>query len=185
MIWDSWPWKQALLADANKLQGLILGDGASEVAYERSVFLAGFTIRKLLEAKKLTDKVAQSDVRCRKLALLDPSRIPDLMNWHRANEFYDYEKRKAGTVKLSFFTNQLIHSFIFIAAVKDDTDLLAEGFFVTTDYDRGKFLYQYDLNELVRVMRLVGNDEVLRSESERGENGDWIVHNFGAVDKEE
>ncbi|WP_143534070.1 hypothetical protein [Rhizobium sullae] len=186
MIWESWPWKQALLRDAKKLDGFFLGedDEQANVDYERAIFQAGFTIRKLLEAKKLTDRTALSDVKCRKLALLDPARIPDRMTRHWPSEFYDVANRQSATVKLSFLTNQLVHSFVFAPTTRCETDFHAEGFFLNSDYDRSKCLYEYELAELVRIMRLVGNDEVDRIDYKRDDNGEWISRNYGPDEPE-
>lgn len=186
MIWDSQPWKASLIKDADELSVLRLNyegdDVEAEIAFEKTVFVAGFAIRKLLEAKKLTQRVENLDVKCHKSRLIDPKKIPDHMNWHRPDEFYDHKTERKANVKLWFFVNQLIHSFIFALIVDLDKDEQVHGFFVATDKDRGKFLYRYEIGELIRVMKIVGNDEVVPSKMERDEKGDWIVHNEGAKD---
>jgi hypothetical protein len=186
LIWESWPWKEALLRDASKLDDLLLEDGdeQSQVDFERVVFLAGFTIRKLLEARKLTDRTAFANVKCRKHPLLDRAKVPDRMNRHRLDEFYDFENGRLATVKLSFLSNQLIHSFAFAAVVKDEAEAHAAGIYVNSDYDRGKFLYGYDLCELTRLMRLVGNDVVERCVYKRDANGEWVTRNYGPDEPE-
>ncbi|WGI74537.1 hypothetical protein QC756_01330 [Sinorhizobium meliloti] len=184
MIWESQPWKDGLLADADAVEILRLEDDASYVAFQKALFLTGFALRKLLEAKKLTDRVANVDVNCTKYPPLDTTRIPDLMNWHRLDEFYDFTKPHRTTAKLSFFSNQLIHSFIFSAVVTSEEDTRAAGFYVTTDFDRAKFLYQYDAAEITKVMRLVGRDHVVHSEWVRNAKRDWVVRNYGATDPE-
>lgn len=184
MIWESQPWKDGLLADADTVESLHLNDEASGVAFEKAIFLTGFAVRKLLEAKKLTDRVSDVDVKCTKYPLLDAARVPDLMNWHRLDEFYDFTKPRKATVKLAFFSNQLIHSFIFSTAVNSEEDTRAAGFFVATDFDRAKFLYHYDISDTAKVMRLVGRDHVVYSEQVRNEKGDWVVRNYGPTDPE-
>lgn len=186
MIWESWPWKAALLTDAHKLGGLVIGEDDDEAAveFERSIFLAGFTIRKLLEARKLTDRLAVADVKCLRYPLIDHANIPDRMNKDKFHEFYDLSGAKSGTAKLEFLANQLIHSFIFAAIVTDGGSAPAEGIFVNSDYDRSRFLYRYELAELIRIMQQVGNDEVVLSKSTLNENGEWVTRNYGANDPE-
>jgi hypothetical protein len=184
LIWDSYPWKDALLKDAAVLDSYLLEDEMAQVDFERTIFVAAFTLRKLLEAKTLTDRVANCDVKCRKFPLIDPVSIPNHMNWHQVDRFYDFDTSRKATVKLAFFTNQLIHSFVFAPIVNAEEDQRAAGFYVATDFDRSKFLYEYELSEMVRIMRLVGNDAVLLSRSERGDKGDWIIHNYGVDDPE-
>lgn len=184
MIWESQPWKDGLLADAEAVETLRLEGDPSYVAFEKAMFLTGFAVRKLLEAKKLSDRVADVDVKCTKYPPLDTTRIPDLMNWHRLDDFYDFTKPHKTTAKLAFFSNQLIHSFIFSAVVISEEDIRAAGFYVTTDFDRAKFLYQYDVAEIIKVMRLVGRDYVVHSKWVRNEQGDWVVRNYGPTDPE-
>ncbi|MBW0369540.1 hypothetical protein [Ensifer adhaerens] len=184
MIWESQPWKEGLLADADNIENLRFDDALAEVRFEKSIFLTGFVCRKLLEAKKLTDRAASYDVKCTKYAPLDGGRIPDLLNWHRLGEFYDFATPRKATVKLTFFANQLVHSFIFAPTMNEEDETRIFGFYVASDNDRAKFLYQYEITEIIKMMRLIGNDSVVCSKFVRSDKREWVVRNYGESDPE-
>jgi hypothetical protein len=67
MIWESGPWKDALLADADLLDRWANKPKATErrsLLIERKIFLAAYSIRKLLEALKLSSNFSDRSFRC-------------------------------------------------------------------------------------------------------------------------
>lgn len=183
MIWESTPWKDGLLSDADKLASMNVANEQAAVEFEKTIFIAAIAIRKLMEAKKLTDSVASVNLKCTRVPLRKGGRIPDLGNWHRVDEFYDYTDASDGTITLRSFTNQLIHSYIFGPITADAGGKLV-GFFVTSDTERKRHLYEFDIDEIIKVLRLVGNDHVVRSVQTRDADGQWIVKNYGPDDPE-
>lgn len=184
MIWDSEPWKRGLLIDAHKLTTMNVADEVVAVEFEKTMFVAGLAIRKLLEAKKLTDRVANLDIKCSRLPLRVGTAPPDLGNWYRVDQFYDNERASVGTIKLKDFANQLLHSFVFGPMVADERGQLI-GFIIASDRDKGKFLFKYDIGEVVSTLRRVGEDVVVTSAKSRDANNEWIVHNHGSEELEQ
>lgn len=179
MIWDSKPWKSGLMRDALALASFEIAEGNDEAGanFEKIIFVSALAIRKLLEAQKLTSVTACADVKCCKLPLKSKS-VPNLLDWHRIHDFYDGARLESGTVTLKFFVNQIMHSFVFGPFTEEGNDKVG-GFFVASDKDRTRFLYRYDISEVVRVMRLIALDDVKSMRWTRDLDGNLSVENIG------
>lgn len=183
MIWESTPWKEGLLSDAEKFASLHVAEEEAAVEFEKAIFVAAIAIRKLMEAKKLTDRVASLNLKCTRVPLHKGGRVPDLGNWHRVDEFYDYTGASDGTISLREFANQLIHSYIFGPITADSGGKLV-GFFVASDNGRKHQLYEFAIEEVIDALRLIGKDEVVYSVQTRSPDQQWIVKNYGPGDPE-
>ena len=92
MISDSVPWKIELLRIADRLEKRQTQKRWSEQSFflaERDVMLAAYIIRKLIEAKKLSDDVTGREV----VVIQHPlsGRVPDLMSYERVWKNYDLQ----------------------------------------------------------------------------------------------
>lgn len=131
---------------------------------EQDIFLSAYIIRKLLDAKKLSDE-AESIALHAKYSIRT-GRVPDIMNWHRFEEFYDLAHPAAVDVCLRNFCDQVIHSFVFMVAASSPG---LEGFYVASDRERWLGLYYFDIKDVIRVLKRIARDGVASSYSKRDE----------------
>lgn len=165
MIWESWPWKKDLerrSAALNKRINQTRWLESSLANVEQDVFLSAYIIRKLLDAKKLSDEVESIALHAK--YSIRTGRVPDIMNWHRFEEFYDLAHPTAVDVCLRDFCDQIIHSFVFMVAASSPG---LEGFYVASDRERWLGLYYFDIKDAIRVLKRVARDGIASVHRER------------------
>ncbi|MEX1203827.1 MAG: hypothetical protein WEB85_01140 [Dongiaceae bacterium] len=157
MIWESGPWKQRLLKNADIIERWAKKRPTERCAFviEEKVFLSAYAIRRLWESQKLSSSFTDRSLKC--LVYTACSDDITINNSHKLDELYDWTSPVDRSVAAKTFVSLIIHSFIFAQIVKDD-DLTVQAFLVTSDRSRYKGLWQVDLIEFVRLMRVVGND---------------------------
>jgi hypothetical protein len=120
MIWESYPWKRELRrlartirAQAATARDLDDVDERREFKLERAIFYAAFVMRKLIESKKVTDKVAGHSVEVTAFKsrrpkagnlILAPSTSCDL------DKEYDLGREHKIRMSPCFLAEELIHS---------------------------------------------------------------------------
>lgn len=157
MIWESVYWKKPLLQLANKLtkwQAPQKWGHRDLVGLEKDLFIAFYSIRKLMDAKKLSGSTAEMMVN----VSVYPNKGRDVtfLNWHRLQELYDFTSARTEHLPLRFVCNQVIHSYVFMPCITEAG--VFEGIFFCSDYERHKNLYGLDRTELIKVFHMVGND---------------------------
>lgn len=191
MIWESHPWRDELCTVADRLEQwsrrLDWDDERVAFEIERDVMVSAYAIRKLAEARKLADSTAATRLEVDAFPLIE--RVPDLMSWHRLDEFYDFANQRSVSLTMLDLCNQIIHSFVFAreAGVGDDDQSRSRGLagiLVASDRARTGQLYRIDVNSLIRLLRLVGNEEVVGSRMVRDAAGQWQVSNLTADEME-
>ena len=115
-----------------------------------------FSVRKLIESRKLTDKVAKQSVQIR--CYPPTGKVVTLLNRHKIDELFDLDKPKDRFVKLSFLCNQVIHSYVFTLVFHEGGPFAA--ILVASDYERSHALYEIPASRIIEVFELVGNDHV-------------------------
>lgn len=156
MIHDSNPWKKELLQTAAWLQRLRLTERTREethIKLEKAVFFAAYAIRKLVEARKLSDAVVSYSI---DLEFFPAKRQVTMLNWGHFDRNYDFESPGAEVHDLVYVCNQLIHSFAFAPEVAEDGRLAAV--LVASDKRKSTKLYRVARGQLLGLMRLVGRD---------------------------
>lgn len=175
MIWDSVPWKGALLADASLLERWASKPTATNrrsVLIERKLFLAAYSIRKLWEAQKTSTGSSDQSFRCITFPPIS-DRITRYNNY-KLDEIYNFEKSKNKEIDARSLINLVIHSFVFAESLRDD--MTVEGFFVTSDRERDDRLWLVPMEAFINFMRQVGGDYPSTAVRvfDRDKN-DWIV----------
>lgn len=173
MIWGSCYWKEPLLKDRNYLLRFRCSNTTGEKALaelEKRIFLSFYSIRKLIEAEELSTVNVNSSWPV--FSYRNISRV-DLMNWHKIDEKYDLEQENQETRSLHWICNQVIHSFVFVIDFEDDGKL--SGFFISSDKERNKKLYQIRRKQILDILKLIGNDYPAHLDGERNKEGDWIT----------
>jgi len=182
MIWESEPWKRALRSDLKRLDRLRCHGGSESklAAIERIMFTAGFSIRRLMEANKLTDRISKSQIKAERFPF-SGNNTPDHLNWHHLDRFFDLENVEEGTLSLRRFCNMFVHSFIFVIDNDEESSNMV-GIFITTDLEKDKYLYRIEYSDIQNIILAASKDSVVRTEAKRQADGQWKFRNFGPQD---
>jgi len=158
MIWESSDWKRDLHRMTVRMTRRRTQERwppASLYGIEKDFFIGFFIIRRLMEARKLSEEVANLDVHVHTYRAT--GKPVTLMNWHHLDELYDFSSRVKDKVSLRFVCNQLIHSYVFMP-MSGQRGRRIQGVAFASDRARRKFLYELGLAETVRVFTRVATD---------------------------
>jgi len=157
MIWKSSDWKKPLLRMAKRLEKLKTTKDITDkqfVQIEKDIFIGFYSIRKLIDTlTKVTD-----DTKNLKVSILWHPNIKNvtLRNYLYINELYDLQIRQEETRDIYFISSRIIHSFIFSPLLSEEGEL--EGILFTSDIDKNKKIYYMNIDLVIKVFRIVGND---------------------------
>jgi hypothetical protein len=157
MIYESEYWKKPLLHMARKFSRLSKPREWTEeeiVQIEKDVFIAFYSIRKLIEAHKLSTKTEKMSLSVKTY----PSRgiKVHLFNWHHINSLYDFVTFKSIQKTLWFICNQIIHSYVFVPDIGQEGSF--DGILFCSDKERNTHLYELEVSEMIKTLRIVGRD---------------------------
>jgi hypothetical protein len=160
MIWDSNPWKRDLRKCSHFLQRLSAQSRPLTeqqlFSVERRIFLAFYSIRKLLEAHKLTDSCTQQQTAVK---VYPPTGKPIThFNWHRSDEHFDFTAPRVERWSLVKLCHQFVHSYVF-HIVDGETGGLS-GFFIASDRQRTEGLLDIDVNSVIAICQSVAADDI-------------------------
>ena len=120
------------------------------------MFVGFYAIRKLLEARKLSEKVIKTLVPVETFRYTGTSRIT-IYNWNRkVFDAYDFEKALREKVTVKFLCNQLIHSYIYQEVFDEKGTIF--GVLASSDWERSKKLYHVSIAELIKLFASVSRD---------------------------
>lgn len=157
MIWESCYWKDDLLKTVEDLRKRKLQRRWSEVSrarVEQSVMIGFYSVRKLIEAKKISDAISSRSVA---LCSFQPTgKHVTLRNWHRIYELYDLDRRAVEHMKVFDLANQFIHSYVFTLVFGEKGGL--ESILFCSDRRRSKALYMVTIDCLVEIFTQIGED---------------------------
>jgi hypothetical protein len=157
MIHESKFWKDDLLKRAKFLRSKITQKRWTEAAsarLEQTVMLGFYSIRKLIEAKKLSDSVVNQSITAS--AYTWKGQPVNRIGWLDIDKFYNLDAPQTITKNLLFFCHQFVHSYIFLEYFNDEHNL--DGVFVSSDRERDQVLYSLELNKIIEIFEQVGND---------------------------
>ena len=159
MIWESVYWKDDLMRKAKSLQWRCTQQKrwpeASFAKTEQEIMIGCYTIRKLIEAQKLTTALVDSLVslslhRCKN----DVG--PSHSSWYQLDRHYDLLNSKNTCLPLRQFCNQMIHSFVFILGFSEQGKLKEVVF--NSDKTRAKFVYGIEVVQLAELFMNVATN---------------------------
>jgi len=156
MIWESSYWKDPLLDLVKRIKSWESRKDFDEpdfVEIELQIMIGFYSVRKLIEAKKLSDQVALARISAKSFPNL---KDVNLLNWHHIDTFYDLNNPKETRLPLRFVANQLIHSYVFIIDEEEEGGF--SGIFFCSDNKRNEELFHVSSKEFKRVFELVGSD---------------------------
>lgn len=175
MIWESAYWKEDLLKQAKALKKRISQRRWAERSLanlEKTIMLGFYSIRKLIEANKLTDKVSLSQIPL--IAFPWKGKPVTVINWHKVDELYNLEEETRVSLPLSTMCNTVIHSYVFAPTFNEQSKI--HGIMVNSDYSRNKELYFITLSEIIRLFERVGKDYERMRKMKFDENkGDYKI----------
>ena len=178
MIWESSFWKDELLKLAKNLRERKVQRRWVSVSYarvEQSVMIGFYSVRKLVEAKKLSDDTVARTIPI--LSYQSREKPVTRSNWHRLEELYDMERHSVEEMKLFDLANQFIHSYVFMLALEENSGL--ESVFFCSDRRRNRKLYRVTVDSLIEVFTEVGEDYPNCIHSTwREDLNDYEVHSY-------
>jgi hypothetical protein len=174
MIWDSYPWKNQLVADAEIIERWASKTQVTQrrsTLIERKVFLAAYAIRKLYENYKLWTAFHERSLPS--LTYPAKSRSITPLNAHNIEQLYDFDRPKTEAVSARHLMDIIVHSLVFSEVLGDD--LTVEGFLVTSDR-KSNCVWGIKIGPFVKLMRDVGNDYPPTSRiAGNPETGEFVV----------
>ena len=137
---------------------------------EIKIMTTAYALRKLADTHKLPDitlnKLVKAQIYRRKVS--EPPRAYGDME-----KEFDFNTRKAGTIKLRDLCNQIIHSYIF-QAMGSRTKAF-NSFFVVSDYSRNKYVYEVSLSTFIKATNWAINSYVTNATAKYNTKlGKWI-----------
>jgi hypothetical protein len=174
LIWDSAPWKQGLVRYTQLIDKWRRQTRLTErtcYLIERETFVAFYSIRKLIEAQKISRRVLDDPVTVIAHSVKAKT-SPDLLSSHRVDKFYDLRSTAEKAVSLDrvFLCNQFIHSFILALIISDDGSF--SGFFVNSDRTKSKVVYRVDAGVVHKIAFEIGTDDPSYAQWSRGADGE-------------
>ncbi|MCG9661031.1 hypothetical protein, partial [Vibrio mediterranei] len=137
MIHISKYWKDDLLKLADKLTMRLVQKRWGEKNFytlEKELFLGFYSVRKLIESRKISDSVKNKNYKVRKIEF---SGEPERLMPNSVDSDYDLVGyTEVSTLNTIQICNQFIHSYHFVPFFPTGSNLI--GFFVCSDFDRKK-----------------------------------------------
>ena len=174
MIHESFYWKEPLLDTAKWLRRVGLSDRTRESTYvkiEKELFIGFYSVRRLLEANKLSNLTRTITYT---LTWYPNLRPVDALNRYQLEKLYNLKSGGEEQRSLPYLCNQFIHSYIFILA--GDTSI--DGFFIASEHVRNKKVYYVHLSQVLHAFRSVGRDYPSEAQYVRDSNTEemQLVH---------
>lgn len=165
LIYGSSFWKDDLLKLAKKLELRLAQKRWTEKSYfavEKEIFLGFYSIRKLIESRKVSDSIADKTFKIHEFP--KNNKIETLITEDFSKEF-DFNKSKRVEISIAKICNQFIHSYFFGPLVPEGKSLI--GFFICSDHKRKSGIYFITIFDVVEIYRLVGNNYPSKMSTER------------------
>ncbi|WP_426938586.1 hypothetical protein ACQCSV_13585 [Pseudarthrobacter sp. S3] len=188
MISDSVPWRYELLRIARRLERKTLQEHWTERSsfrVEKDVMLAGYAMRRLLEARKISDSLAAKQVPVVRHQRIGP--IPDFYNRDDIDAIYDFGNPVKDQVTLAHLTNQIIHSYVLVFSfdevdapyegpdgIEVEGNYLFNGYFLASEKERMKHVYFLDAATLIALCRSIAVEDVVGVDMRRDTDG--VMH---------
>lgn len=158
MIEESFYWKRELFRiaiDLRRRRKQKRWPEASLARIELNLMLGFYMIRKLLEARKVSDSIAKRRLRL-PLYRATGRRIT-YRNAHRIEDLYDFSRSHSETRTVAFICDQLIHSYVFVPCIADSLGWHGVIFASDRQKSRGAFYLRSD--QIVSIFRSVARND--------------------------
>jgi hypothetical protein len=154
MIWESHFWKTDILKGVNLITRWQSRTATERqnVIIEKKVMINAYVIRKLIEARKLSDRVRDAEIAVKVYPSLGSRVTHD--NWEKLDRHYNFLSPIWQQRKWKFLLDQIIHSFVFM--LYGDDECSARGFLVSSDRKRKSEPYEVPFTDFCGYARTVG-----------------------------
>jgi hypothetical protein len=160
MIHESHPWKRDIARTAAYFSQLQTAASLTErqcVAIEKRSFVTFYSIRKLIEAKKLSDQVTSQQT---SVFIYPPTGRPVThINWHRSDEHFHPDQPHSESWDLLRLCHQFVHRYVFHIMESESGGFLA--LMVASDHQRTKGLLRLDVEDVVPLFHSVASDHIV------------------------
>lgn len=175
-IYESGQYKEDLRREVRGIRRLLhVADIENLESYsfklEKFLFVSAYIIRKLIEAKKISDELEKDIYKFESADALDYDAICDFLSKQNFVKNYEINKRKKAGFKVGELVNIFIHSYVFCLSLnyrglskveKNDVINLFE-LIITSDY-RKKHIYFIRLGAYLDICDKVCADEIRHME---------------------
>jgi hypothetical protein len=156
MAIESLYWKEELARIAKAIRPIAKPKRFSERAVctvERDVMIGCFIVRRMIELKKVSSHVAQSE--------LDVLSAPTVKAVNKLNQFsidknYDWGAEKTVKKSVIYICNQCIHAYV--SFIERGPDRNWSHLLVVSDYDRKDVIWRIPFTEIIRIFNSASND---------------------------
>lgn len=177
MIWELHYWKSDLLKIVKRLEDRkkqAKWFESSLAKIEQDVMLGFYIVRKLREAKNISDTVAKKRLSIK--AYPAKGKNVTCLNWHKLDELYDFSRPNGQIRYLGFICDQIIHSYVFVTNFDENNKFT--GILFCSDQKRNTQIYSLSINAITETFKKVGNDYPSQSVWKFNEQtGDYDVSN--------
>jgi hypothetical protein len=156
MIHESSYWKNDLLKLADRLELRVVQTRWGEKNFytlEKEIFIGFYSIRKLIEAKKISDSLKIKEYEVREFNYKGQ---PETIFTKSYENDYEFTKAKTTKVTLLELCNQFIHSHHFLPFSPNGKNVI--GFFFCSDHKRTSGLYLITIFDIVDIYRSIGKN---------------------------
>jgi len=177
MIWESSYWKRELFRIAKDLSGRLeqrRWHAASLARVELDVMLGFYMIRKMIEARKISDEIPSRRLHLE--AYRPTGRRVTFNNSHKIGDLYDLSSAHRETRTVRFVCNQIVHSFIFVPFLREK--LGWDGVIFSSDKEKAKAAYYMSSEDIIALFEEVAFNDPAQTrwwiDQETGEEHMWI-----------
>ncbi|GAA0539206.1 hypothetical protein GCM10009098_03440 [Rheinheimera aquimaris] len=173
MIHESSYWKNDLIKLANKLElRLVQVRWGEKSLYtlEKEIFIGFYSIRKLIESKKISDSLKEKVFEVKQFSYKGS---PNSIFMHFEESDYDLSKANSAKFTIAQLCNQFIHSHHFLPFFVNGKNLI--GFFFCSDYKRTSGIYLITLFDIVEIYRNIGSNYPATMNIQRLPNGKSVT----------
>jgi hypothetical protein len=163
MIWESAYWKEDLFrqaADLKRSRHQKRWLERSLARLEKTVMIGFYAVRKLIEAKRLSDAIRGSSIHV--VQYRPTGKRVNFMNWHRADKLYFLDKPVKSQLTLERLSNIFIHSYTFLPVHNEDDGL--EAILVNSDRTRSDGLFQVAIDDVIKIFSVIASDDPHKSQ---------------------
>ena len=163
MIYESQPWKQEVARHIRTIDAWTKKVHTQKGCFliERGIFLSAFIVRKLIENKKMTDRLKGRTFRCRSYKPFRPLSDRVMQAWGVADIDKQYDLSKPSIVQSSFYdlSSEIMHSYIFVPEVGDNGDFVS--FFINSYREQDNRLLSISIDAYQKALKLAVVDDVV------------------------
>lgn len=184
MITDSVPWKDELVriaADIERRGSQQRWSERSMYLFERNVMTAAYSIRKLIEARKVSDLLGRHSWPVTRYPRTGP--VPDAWNSWEPEKLYDFEAPENASLSTLELCHQIVHSYMFFPSWEwnaSATHRTLRALCFVSVRTRTNYLYAIAIEELTKLIFTVGDEDVIDIRMEANTDGErWITNVVG------